>query len=206
MKDIGISNYILIIFFFIALIVVILKSMLHLIFTIDIKNKDLCIKVYIKYMFNLINIEKQLYPSTNKKNRRKAKDKNLVEKSKIKTKLFFSNLLSILRLLDKIKIHEVYSKVNYGSEVFTFTSFIYILINTIYGNIANIVHTDKLYLVVNPDYTKNFIRASIRVHAVPKVKDLIKVGIAFIKIYNKNKEATKHESDKFNTKSYGNNS
>lgn len=206
MKYIGISNYILIIFFLVVLITAILKSMIHLIFTVDIENKDLCVKLYIKYMFNLVNIEKQLYPQTNEKNRRKAKDKNSVKKSKIKTKLFFSDILSVLRLLDKIKIHEVYSKVNYGSEVFTFTSFLYILINTIYGNIANIVNTDKLYLAVNPDYTKKFIRASIRVHAVPKVKDLIKVGIAFIKIYNKNKEASKHESDKFNTKSYGDNS
>ncbi len=206
MKDIGIINYILIIFFLVALIAAILQSMFHLIFTVDIENKDLCIKLYIKYMFNLVNIEKQLYPPTNKKNIRKAKYKNPVKKSKIKTKLFFSDLLSILKLLDEIKVREVYSKINYGSEVFTFTSFIYILINTIYGNIANIIRTDKLYLVVNPDYTKNFIKASIRVHAVPKVKDVIKVGIAFVKIYNKNKEASKHESDKFNTKSYGDNS
>ena len=154
MKDIGIINYILIIFFLVALIAAILQSMFHLIFTVDIENTDLCIKLYIKYMFNLVNIEKQLYPPTNKKNRRKAKYKNPVKKSKIKTKLFFSDLLSILRLLDEIKVREVYSKINYGSGIFTFTSFIYILINTIYGNISNIIHTDKLYLVVNPDYTK----------------------------------------------------
>ncbi len=206
MRDIGIIDYILILFFLVISITVILKSRLHLIFTVVADNDDLCIKIYIKYMFNLINIEKQVYPQIDKENKRKVKDKNKVNKAKVQTKLFFSDFLSILRLLDKIKVYEVYSAINYGSEVFTFTSFIYILINTVYGNIANIIHTDKLYLTVNPDYTKNFVKVDIRVHATPRIKDLIKVGIALIKISNKNKEATKHESNKFNTKSYGDNS
>lgn len=206
MRDIGIIGYIIIIFFLLMLIAVFIVSKLHIILSVDIDNSEFKININVRYLFNLININKQLYPSKNKEIKRKEKKDNNIQKKKIKTKLALSDFLTVHRTIKKIEIYEIYSKINYGSEIFSFTSFIYILINCIYGNIANLVSTKKLYLGVNPDYTKNYLKANIIIHAIPSIRDLIDVAIAVIKISNKNKEASKHESNKFNAKSYGDNS
>lgn len=203
MRDIGIIGYVIIILLLVIVAVAFIASKVHVILTIDVDNSDLVININVKYLFNLINIKKQLYPpKINYEARGKVKK---IKIGKIKTKLALSNFLSFYRTIEKIEVYEIYSKINYGSEIFSFTSFMYVFINSIYGYIANLVDTKKLYLGVNPDYTKNYIKASIRFHAIPSIRELVVIVIAAIKISHKNKEAAKHESDKFNTKSYGDN-
>lgn len=203
MRDIGSIGYVMIIILLLILIVTFISSKVHVIFTVDVDNDDLVININVKYLFNLINIKKQLYPpKVNYEAKRKVKK---VKLKKIKIKLALSNFLSFYRVIKKIEVYEVYSNINYGSEIFSFTSFIYVFINSIYGYVFNRVDTKKLYLRVNPDYTNNYVKANIRFHAIPSIRELVVIAIAAIKISNKNKEAAKHESDELNTKSYGDN-
>lgn len=206
MRNIGISNHIIIIFFLAILILSFAISKVHIILNVEANNSKIKIIINIRYLFNLINIKKQLYPLKGKQRKRKEKKANTIKNNKIKIKLALSNFLTIYRTIEKIEIYEIYSKVSYGSKVFNFTSFIFILINCIYADIYNIVNTKKIYLGVKPDYTKNYLKANIKIHATPSIKDIANVVIAVIKISNKNKEALKHESNKFDSKSYGDNS
>lgn len=184
-----------------------LKLSLNIILTSKIHNEDICIKINIKYLFNLINIERQLYPPKNKgkissSNKKKGKKKS-------KGSLINRNFLTLYRLFMKIKIYEVYSKIEFGSEIINFTTFIYVLINGIYGNIANIIDADKMYLEVTPNFTKNYIIADMKIHAKPTIRELVVVARAGYEIYKNNKENKedgKNESNRFNKKSYGNNS
>ncbi len=49
--------------FIISVTMLILISHINILIIADIKNKDICLKLNIKYMFNLININRQLYPA-----------------------------------------------------------------------------------------------------------------------------------------------
>lgn len=190
-----------------GLIIITLKSSLNIILTSKIHNEDIRIKINIKYLFNLINIERQLYPST-KKEKGSSSNKKKGNKKR-KGNLLSRDYLTIYRLFAKIRIYEVYSKIEFGSEIINFATFIYVLINAIYGNIANIIDAEKMYLGVNPNFTKNYIIADIKIHAKPTIRELVVVARALYKIYKNNKgnkEDGTNESNRFNKKSYGNNS
>ncbi|WP_042272173.1 DUF2953 domain-containing protein [[Clostridium] dakarense] len=191
----------------VGIIIITLKSSLHIIISSKIRNEDISIKINIKYLFNLINIDKQLYPPSNKGKSSSSNKKKGNKKGK--GKLLNKDYLTLYRLFKKIKIHEVYSKIEFGSEIINFTTFIYVLINAIYGNIANIVDADKIHLGVTPNFTKNYLKADMKVHAKPTIRDLVTVARAGYKIYKNNKgnkEDGTNESNRFNKKSYGNNS
>lgn len=194
----------------ILLVIVFFRSSLDIILYSNINNKDICIKVNIKYMFNLVNINRQLYPpNKNKKNKmnRNKKKGDILNKNKI---LFFKDILSIYKLLKKIRVYEFYSDIKFGNKIIEFTSFIYFLINIIYGNLLNLIKPEKVYLKVNPNYTEDYIYGDIKMHIKPTIKDLIYITIGAYKIYKKNrgnnKEGDSNESNRVNTKSYGNNS
>ncbi|MDO7203037.1 hypothetical protein Q5M85_00960 [Paraclostridium bifermentans] len=53
------------------------------------------------------------------------------------------NLLALYRIVRKVQVSEVYSNLSYGSENINFTSFIYVLINILYGNISNYFDSEK---------------------------------------------------------------
>ncbi|EGT4968143.1 DUF2953 domain-containing protein [Clostridioides difficile] len=192
--------------FIISVTMLILISHINILIIADIKNKDICLKLNIKYMFNLININRQLYPAENSKNNDKKEGmKNNIDSSI----LLADDLLSIYRLLKKIKIHELYSNINFGTENIGLTSSVYVLINTLYGNLFNIIDAEKMYLNVNPDFTKDFVLGNIRIHIRPRIKALFNIIIMINKIMNKNKgnkEGDSNESNRFDTESYGNNS
>ncbi|MEG2789832.1 MAG: DUF2953 domain-containing protein, partial [Romboutsia sp.] len=147
---------------------------------------------------------KQLYPPKSKEKKTNTNKKN--ERKKRKSKVKFEDILSIYNLLKKIKIEELYSEIEFGNENISFTTFIYIFINAIYGNLANIIEINKIYLSINPNFTKNYITTNIKLHIKPTIKDLIDIGKAIYKIYKNNKDGEVNESNKFNEKSYGNNS
>ncbi|HGM3505815.1 TPA: DUF2953 domain-containing protein, partial [Clostridioides difficile] len=184
----------------------ILISHINILIIADINNKDIRLKLNIKYMFNLININRQLYPAENSKNN----DKKEGMKDNIDSSILLADdLLSVYRLLKKIKIHELYSNINFGTENIGLTSSVYVLINTLYGNLFNVINAEKMYLNVNPDFTKNYFFGNIRIHIRPRIKDLFNIIIMTNKIMNKNKgnkEGDSNESNRFDTESYGNNS
>ncbi|WGX76881.1 hypothetical protein QJS64_07615 [Paraclostridium bifermentans] len=139
----------------------ILNSRIHLIVTADIDNKNTEIRVSLRYFFNLINITKTVYPISKPKEEKKNK-KNKESKSKTKKvklqMIQLENLLALYRSVRKVQVSEVYSNLSYGSENINFTSFIYVLINILYGNVSNYFDSEKMYLKVTPCYTQNFIK------------------------------------------------
>lgn len=195
------------IIFIISILILILISHINILLVADINNNDIILTINIKYMFNLININRQLYPAENSKNNDKKEGmKNNIDSSI----LLADDLLSVYRLLKKIKIHELYSNINFGTENIGLTSSVYVLISTLYGNLFNIIDAEKMYLNVNPDFTKNYVLGNIRIHIRSRIKDLFRTIIMINKIMNKNKgnykEGDSNESNRFDTKSYGNNS
>ncbi|MGG7060521.1 DUF2953 domain-containing protein, partial [Clostridium tertium] len=119
---------------------------------------------------------------------------------------------NIINLIFKVKVEEIYSYISFGNENVIFTSFIYVFINTIYGNVINIFSPNKIYLNITPDFTKNYIKGNVKIHIKPTIKDIINISIAMIKIYKKvkvnkriKKDGGKIEINRVNTKSYGKN-
>lgn len=164
----------------------ILNSSIHLIITANIDNQNTEVKVSFRYFFNLINITKTIYPISKPKEEKKNK-KNKESKSKSKKVILkmieLENLLVLCRTIRKVKISEIYSNLSYGSETINFTSFIYVLINVLYGNISNYFDSEKMYLKVTPCYTQNFIKYKGVVHVRPTIKDVVTLFRAILKIY-----------------------
>lgn len=200
---------ILLLLIIVILLTIIFKSGLNIIITADINNSDINVNLNIKYLFNLINIKIPIYPRVkNKRANNKTKREN-INKAINKKAIEIKDFKVIYKLIKKIKIQEVYSDVNFGNENVGFTCFIYVLINSIYGNIINIINPKKMYLKVNPDFTKTYIASNIKIHIKPTIKDLISVFIAILKIYKKikikKKDGGKGEINRANTKPYGDN-
>ena len=194
------------VFFFIVIVLIlfiIYKSRINIIFTVDIDNSNSLIKLNIKYFFNLINIKIQVYPP--KQNKKETlKEKKEKEKKNKKVKIFKDDILQIISIIKSIRINELYSNIIFGNKNIYFTSFFYVFINVIYGNIFNIIDTKKIYLAVKPNYTGNFIKGNIKVHISPRIEDFFKLGSKFIKIYRNSKDGGHNETNKY-TKSYGDN-
>lgn len=198
-------------YFFIAIIILVLfiiyKSRLNIIISIDIDNNTKLIKLNIKYLFNLLNIKIQLYPPKKRIVKKVGmKNKKVKEKVKGRKKYIFSDdILRIYRIASNIRIKELYSNISFGNKNIYFTCFIFVLINTIYGNLSNLINTEKVYLNVAPNFLENYISGKVKIHISPKIEDLWKLAMAFIKNYKKNKDGGHNESNRVNTKPYGDN-
>lgn len=204
-------NDIFVIIFFLSILVeLIFKSYLNIMLTCDVSNNDINIKLNIKYLFNLINIKVQIYSNNkNKKVKNKKNKKELINKGINKKAIKIEDLKIIYKLVKKIKTKEIYSDINFGNENINFTCFIYVFINCIYGNLINIINSENIYLKVNPNFTKNYMNASIKLHVKPTIKDITSIAIAVFKIYKKIKmkkeDGGDSEINRINTKSYGDN-
>lgn len=201
-----------------VLILKFIKSSINIIIIGEVNDNNININLNIKYMFNLINIKIPIYPSNKEKGKVK-KDKNKIKKnikhqnSNIdKKSIELYDIKNIINLIFKVKVEEIYSYINFGNENVIFTSFIYVFINTIYGNVINIFSPNKIYLNIAPDFTKNYIKGNVKIHIKPTIKDIINISIAMIKIYKKakvnkriKKDGGKIEINRVNTKSYGKN-
>lgn len=199
-------SVLLIICIAVVLLLILFISKLNILLTTKVKNEDIKVDLRIKYFFNIININIPLYP-TNKKN-----SKNKKGEVKRNRSIYNSNLKEIkvvFGLLKKVKIEEIYININFGNENIPFTSFIYVFINFIYSNIINIIDSNRVYLNVKPDFTRNFINCDSKIEIKPTIKDIIIISIAVFKIYielNKGKRNGGNiEIDKLNKNSYGDN-
>ncbi|MEF9992642.1 MAG: DUF2953 domain-containing protein [Romboutsia sp.] len=197
-----------------SLINVFLKSRLQIIILSEIKNKDINISLKIKYLFGLINIDKEIYPPKKKTNAKKTIEKNpenkKIEKGKNKkSPVLTSDIVDIYKLIRNVEIYEFYSKLEIGSENIEFTSFLYVFINTIYGFLANYIDSTKMYLGVTPNFTKNCIIGSFKIHIKPSIKDLGNIGRKIYKLYKNSKGYSKggndDEGNRINTEPNGNN-
>ena len=204
-------------YFFIAIIILVLfiiyKSRLNIVFSIDIDNNTKLIKLNIKYLFNLLNIKIQLYPPKRRCRTKESIGKKVgIKKKKVKEnakkrkiKLFADDILKICGIIRNIMVKELYSDISFGNTNIYFTCFIFVFINTIYGNLSNLINAEKMYLNVTHNFLENYINGRVKIHISPKIEDLWKLAMAFIKIYRKNKDGVHNESNRVNTKSYGDN-
>lgn len=219
-NEIFLITILILIIFTSVLIFKFIKSSINIIIIGEVNNNYVNINLNIKYMFNLINIKIPIYP-LNKEKGKVKKDKN---KNKNKKNIKHQNsnidkksievydIKNIIKLIFKVKVEEIYSYISFGNENIVFTSFIYVFINTIYGNVINIFSPNKIYLNITPDFTKNYIKGNVKIHIKPTIKDIINISIAMIKIYKKakvnkkiKKDGGKIEINRVNTKSYGKN-
>lgn len=181
----------LIIFIVFVLFFLILKLGFSIILSSEIHNEKTEIKLSFRCFFNLININKVIYPMPktdkvkNIEKKSKSKNKEGIKK-KLNLKLIdIKDLVILLRIIKKINIVEIYSNLDYGFEEIEITSFIYFLVNLIYGNIFSYFEADKMYLNVKPCYTSTHINYTSRIHIRPTIKDILSLMIALIKIYKK---------------------
>jgi hypothetical protein len=164
--------------FLIALIILIIfYTKINIKLLCDIKNEEILVFLNIKYLF--IKINKKIYPQNKKsKNSKKENQKKGNNNINIKT----TQIKKIYKLIRKIETYELYSKIEFGTKHIYLTSFIYVLLNSIYGFFMNFFDFEKIYLSVTPDFTKEFTSGEIKIHIKPKIKDLVCIGIEFIKI------------------------
>lgn len=194
----------------IILVIYFLNSGLNIILLCNANNKDIKVNISIRYFFNLIKINLQIYPIKNKDKKEKKVKK---EAKKVKNKIQMpskKDLLQIYNSIKKIDIKEIYSDIYLGNENVYFVCFINLLINTIYGNLINIFNSEKVYLKITPNFIETVLKANIKLHIKITFKTIIEIGFKVFKVYIKSnkkvKEANKNERTWFNKKSYGNNS
>ncbi|CEH35297.1 hypothetical protein SDC9_113178 [bioreactor metagenome] len=215
-NEIFLITILILIIFTSMLIFKFIKSSINIIIIGEVNNNNININLNIKYMFNLINIKIPIYPLNKvkvKKDKNKSKKNIKHQNIKIdKKSIEVNDIKNIINLIFKVKVEEIYSYISFGNENVIFTSFIYVFINTIYGNVINIFSPNKIYLNITPDFTKNYIKGNVKIHIKPTIKDIINISIAMIKIYKKvkvnkriKKDGGKIEINRVNTKSYGKN-
>lgn len=194
----------------IILVIYFLNSGLNIILLCNANNKDIKVNISIRYFFNLIKINFQIYPIKNKDKKEKKVKK---EAKKVKNKIQMpskKDLLQIYNSIKKIDIKEIYSDIYLGNENVYFVCFINLLINTIYANLINIFNSEKVYLKITPNFIETVMKANIKLHIKITFKTIIEIGFKLLEVYIKRnkkvKEANKNERTWFNKKSYGNNS
>lgn len=190
-------KYICISIFFILILLLISYS--HFIFSIDFNNKKIVVKLKVKLLFKLIRFNIQLYPSKKNKKKKRGSLKDL--------KILDKELGNILNLVKKVKIIELYSNIYFSNVNPYVTIYINALINGIYGNITNICKCEKIYLNIVPKFNENNIKGSVKIHIKFRLNTMFKSIPILIRIIKlKSKEGGKNDSYKFNTKHYGDNS
>ena len=188
---------IIIILIFISLLLIIFN---HLIFTIYIIDKDLKVLLNIKALFSLINFKLQIYPS--KKESKKKKNHFYI------IRLLKVEYSSILALAKRLKVMELYSDLEFGNKNFYVTIYVDALVNAIYGNVANIVHSKNLYLNIRPNFLEDKMSGEIRLHIRFNLISIILILPTIIRIIKhilELKEGDRDECNKFDTKHYGDN-
>lgn len=189
-------KYICISIFFILILLLISYS--HFIFSIDFNNKKIVVKLKVKLLFKLIRFNIQLYPSKKNKKKKRGSLKDL--------KILDKELGNILNLVKKVKIIELYSNIYFSNVNPYVTIYINALINGIYGNITNICKCEKIYLNIVPKFNENNIKGSVKIHIKFRLNTMFKSIPILIRIIKlKSKEGGKNDSYKFNTKHYGDN-
>ncbi len=190
-------KYICISIFFILILLLISYS--HFIFSIDFNNKKIVVKLKVKLLFKLIRFNIQLYPSKKNKKKKRGSLKDL--------KILDKELGNILNLVKKVKIIELYSNIYFSNVNPYVTIYINALINGIYGNITNICKCEKIYLNIVPKFNENNVKGSVKIHIKFRLNTMFKSIPILIRIIKlKSKEGGKNDSYKFNTKHYGDNS
>lgn len=197
-------NLLIILSILIALILIAVFSYINIILYSNFSEKNVQIKLNIKFLFGLINYERQVYPDEKNKNKKVRK-----EEHRYKEVILVEDIVGIIEILKHIKIEEFYSNIEYGNKNVAFTSFIFIFINTIYGNIINLINPDKMYLNVKPDYLNDYLDGYIKIHTRVNIRDLLRLIIRVSRMMKrKNGEFKKgdvDESDRVNKESYGDN-
>lgn len=215
-NEIFLITILILIIFTSVLIFKFIKSSINIIIIGEVNNNDININLNIKYIFNLINIKIPIYTLNKEKVKKdKNKSKKNIKHQNIKIdkkSIEVNDIKNVINLIFKVKVEEIYSYISIGNENVIFTSFIYVFINTIYGNVINIFSPNKIYLNITPDFTKNYIKGNVKIHIKSSIKDIINISIAMIKIYKKSKvnkrikkDGGKIEINRVNTKSYGKN-
>lgn len=124
-------------------------------------------------------------------------------------KILEGELKNIINLIKKVKIVELYSNIYFSNVNPYVTIYINALINMIYGNITNICKCENIYLNIIPKFTENNIKGSVKIHIKFRLSTMFKsisILIRIIKFKFKSKEGGKNDSNKLNTKYYGDNS
>ena len=176
---------------FLLMLILLLISYSHFIFSLDFNNKKIILRLKIKLFFKLIRINIQLYPSRRKKKKKKKKG------SLKDLKLLEGELTNIVNLIKKMKIMELYSDIYFGNNNPYITVYITTLINGIYGNIINIFNCEKLYLNITPNFKENNVKGSIKLHIKFRLSSIlssIPMLIRIMKKKNKTREGDKNDS------------
>ncbi|MDR1773861.1 MAG: hypothetical protein LBR30_03175, partial [Clostridioides sp.] len=138
MKFINIYILIFLVLIFI-LLVVILKQRIKIIIYAEIHDKNMTIKVNVRYLFDLINVTKELYSNTSKKKKKE-------EKSIANSRVLLEDILDAYDLLKDINIEGMYSEIIYGNTNVKLTTGVYVLVNAIYGFFANVLNPKNMNL------------------------------------------------------------
>lgn len=183
---------------------ILLKLGFNVILSCEIHNKKIEVKLSFIFLFNLINITKVVYPisktdeAKDVRNKNKWNNKEDMKKSLHLNMIDFEQLVILFRLIKKVNVVEIYSNLEYGSDIIEITSFIYFLVNVIYGNIFSYFNSDNIYLNIKPCYTREYIDYTGKLHIKPTVKDIVCILIAIIAIYIRIRKYTKIKKDKEN--------
>ena len=207
-----IFNFFIIILVIILVLTIFIKMPFHIILTSKVVNQDIKIDLNLRYMLNTININIPIYPrkiESKKKELKKSKRKRKLIKKLKSRKILAKDFFEICREIKKIEIEEFYSDVHIGNTNIAITNFAYLFANLIYGNLINIIDSNKFYMNIKPNFIENKLYIDFKIHVKPSIKNIIDI-LEAIFIANKNskkikEEGKKYESNRVNTKHHGNN-
>lgn len=204
-----IFNFAIIMIFIILMLTIFVKVPIHIIVTSKVIDKDIKVDLNLRYMLNIININIPIYP-LKIKSRKKELKKNKSQQKKINFKKIYSqDILKAYRVIQKIEIEELYSDIYIGNTNISFTNFVYLFVNLIYGNLINIIDANKFYMNIKPNFIENKIHIDFKIHIKLTIKNIIDILKVMFVVYKNSKkikkEEEKYESNRFNTKYHGNN-
>ena len=173
MISINLRNIILGLLLVLFLILIITYS--SLIFTLKFNKKNFSVRLSIQLLFRIIKINLKLYPPKKKKKK----------KNKSSLKLVLKVFSDIFDLVKNIKVEELYSDIVFANENPYITVYVNTLINGIYGNIINIFNSKKVHLSIEPKFTENNIKGSVKIHIKFNPYTMLKTVSILIKIARK---------------------
>lgn len=178
--------------FIIIILIILLLSPLHIKVESKIYDKNIKVRLRIIYLYGLIRLKIKLYPRDKPKKQKKKKPKKEKKikkrkegkKKSLKKKISKKLIIESIRFIRNIKIEELYSDITYKSSNPKISSYVYLLINIIYGQIITFVEPKKIYLRVNQPYDKLYSKLKFKIHIKITIKDiisLVKILIIYIK-------------------------
>ena len=211
----SLMNYSYIFKLFIVIVpifIIFTKMPINIILTSKVVNKDIKIDLNLRYMFNIININIPIYPrktKSKKKETEQTKRRKRVVKKLQSKKIYKKDLLNILNELKKIHIEEFYSDIYIANTNIAITNFTYLFVNLVYGNLINIIDSNKLYMNIKPNFIENKIYIDFKIHLKLYIKNIVNIFKAMFIAYknskNIKKDGKKYESNRIYTKYNGNN-